>query len=730
MLNDFIIISEKTIWARMILCILFVQLVMPLDAQLEHQAGSIDGKDINSWYEISIENSLLERLESLPQSKDTGFQFAIPVETDLSPSNSGTIYEKDTEDVWVIGIRSKNAISLNLILEPFTIPRGSYVYIYSRNKSVIHGAFTSNNVNASGILPTMPVPGEELVLEYHFPKGQNIAGTIGIKQVAHDYIGILGSESKDSRFNQSQPCNVDINCQDGADYEYEKRAVCRIIIRGFELCSGVLLNNTNQQNQPLLATAQHCILSQADADRSVFVFGYESPWCDGPDGRVSHSLSGSLLRSTNDYIDFTMVELNDFPPVTYKPYFAGWDVTGNTPVSSASIHHPQGDVKKISKDYNSPSTSSFSTFKPNSFWQILQWDTGTTEGGSSGAPLFDQNKRVVGLLSGGEAVCGRSVNDYFAKLSVSYNISDLLWKQLKGWIDPAQSGLKILNGRDPYKPNWADADTLYNIQASETPMATEYNLPDRGYSTGFNSDSIVAYAEYFSNPQNLKIVEAVITTAKANTVNTYDSVSVYIYNDGTVPSAIIASQGILIRETKDLFPLHVDFVNPVTTNGNFYVGWKLWYRDKALNETRQFAVFHAPDRFTPAANSAWFNDGSGWKEFPEHPSAPVSTSLDVRIIGISDAVISEQEDIVKKPDSFQIFPNPARDVLTVMSDVQAAEVDYSIVSLTGTVILSGKSISGSPGLFSIDLGGLKRGVYLLKLDSGNLIESHKVLIIK
>src|SRR5512138_3492917 len=104
---------------------------------------------------------------------------------------------------------------------------------------------------------------------------------------------------------------------------------------------------------------------------------------------------------------------------------------------------------------------------PNSSWQILQWEKGTTEGGSSGGPLFDQNRRVVGILTGGEAVCGRSVNDYFAKLSFSYNFSSILWQQVKGWIDPAVSGALQLDGRDPYALNLLSSDTLTNLASSE-----------------------------------------------------------------------------------------------------------------------------------------------------------------------------------------------------------------------------------------------------------------------
>ena len=44
-----------------------------------------------------------------------------------------------------------------------------------------------------------------------------------------------------------------------------------------------------------------------------------------------------------------------------------------------------------------------------SFWWIRGWDIGSTEGGSSGAPLFNAGQRVIGLLSGGIARCGDSI---------------------------------------------------------------------------------------------------------------------------------------------------------------------------------------------------------------------------------------------------------------------------------------------------------------------------------
>jgi len=715
--------------SHLLAAFLFLLSASRVDAQLEEKIGRISYISVDKWFEISIDSQVLQSLAGYRAPKDGSFRFAVPVEVNLVPENSGTIYDSGDEIIWIVGVHSKSAKSLNLILEPFHIPKGAYVYIYGKDKEVIRGAFTSGNNNSSDVLPTMPVPGEEIIMEYHIPKGTDWKGTIGISQVSHDYLGVFGSDrEKDNRYNLSQPCNIDINCPEGNAFQTEKRAVCRMIIRGIELCSGVLLNNTNQQNRPLLITAQHCIVDQNDASKTIYVFGYESPWCHGPDGRVTHSISGSDLRSTNPDIDFSLVELSSFPPFVYKPYLAGWDVIGLPPIHSAAIHHPEGDVKKISVDLDPPVSSTFTGYITNGFWKINQWDSGTTEGGSSGSPLFDQNKRVVGILTGGEAECGRSVNDYFAKLSVIYNLSSLLYQQLKGWIDPAVTGLRQLNGRDPYKSNWLTVDTLSNIISGETLQATQYTLPGTGYATGYNSDSLVMYAEHFINPPGHEINEVLINISKANYVTSADSVRFYIFDEGSVPGQVLATEKIFIDEAKDTFMLKVDFKNTVPVAGNFYLGWSIWYKEKASSETRQFAVFHSPDRLLPELNTAWFNDGSGWKKFTEHPFKPMSVSLDVKVVTTGNSVVDEINNTVSPDKKFIVYPNPAGDVIYISSKNKIDRIELVLYDLAGTKIRYEHLLNRFPGEIRIDIPAIKPGIYMLNFTSPQINESHKVVI--
>jgi hypothetical protein len=144
-----------------------------VNAQLEEKTGSITDLRIEKWNEIYLDSQQLQTLAAYHSPKDVAFQFAVPVEVKYLPDNSGRFYDIGNEVVWIIGIRSKYAKSLNMILEPFHIREGAYVYIYDSKKEVVRGAFTALNNNRYNILPTMPVPGDEIILEYHVPKGTN-----------------------------------------------------------------------------------------------------------------------------------------------------------------------------------------------------------------------------------------------------------------------------------------------------------------------------------------------------------------------------------------------------------------------------------------------------------------------------------------------------------------------------------------------------------------------------
>jgi V8-like Glu-specific endopeptidase len=388
------------------------------------------------------------------------------------PQSSGKwINDQDGNKIWLLGIRSDESYSIGLILSKFQLKGEARLFVFNETRSCVVGAFTRLNNNTSDILPVTHIPGKCIYIQLEIPDKQMDYGELIVGEAALAYLPLFAEDP--DRFGASDTCNIDINCKEGAEWQDLKRSVCRIIINVHKCCTGILINAANSSKIPYILTTAHCIGSQGEANKSIFYFNYESPICNGPDGFTTHQISGSTLISTGDSLgdylsrdslDFSLVKLNVQPPDSFRVYYAGWNRTELPANETVTIHHPYGDVKKISCDFDSPETGSFEEngkypYILNSHWKILQWDIATTEPGSSGCPLFDQDKRLVGLLTGGEANCVSSVNDYFTKFDYSWNYYDQTYKKLQTWLDPLNSGVYTIDGLD------------YN--ASVSPLQTE-----------------------------------------------------------------------------------------------------------------------------------------------------------------------------------------------------------------------------------------------------------------
>lgn len=687
----------------------------------------ISGFDISDyWYELSFDTHILDSLEANVSRNSFPLVFALTEEFNLSPDNSGIIIEKGNELIWYLPLRSSGAKSINIIFSRFRLNEGEKLFIYDINCSLVRGPFTSRNNNPAGVLATLPLPGDEIIVEYHMSRDN--PGILEAGKLAHDYLGIIsgsGSDTKDYYFGLSGPCNVDVNCSLGDEWQVEKRAVVRILSGGDLLGSGALVNNSNQENIPYVLTAEHLISTASDASESVYIFRYESSWCDGVDGHTDKSISGSELFASNSIIDLALVKLSSFPPVTYKPYLAGWDARAVLPQNTVTIHHPSADVKKISVDLDPPVMATYELKQPNGFWKILQWNYGTTEGGSSGAPLFNRDHRIVGYLTGGEAFCGHSVNDYFARFDIAYDLSSDMFKSLKAWLDPSKTGTSVMNGRDPYASNLELADTLSNITPGDT-LLTLYTLPSVGYTTGFNSDSLQVYAESFSYTGTGFLTEIFALAGDVKSVFPGDSVTFFIYDDaGGLPGAVLARKKVLIRESRDTFLLAVDFVLPVEISGNFFAGYKIWYTKSADTDNQQFTVFHTSE-VPSSSNSAYYRDESGWHPFTDHPFDPAARHLYISAVVLKNAIYnSDPGNIV--PDRMVVYPNPFSDRINIVpGSTSLNKMEIYLLDNSGRVIrnipIRQKSISAIEGLEN-----LPPGIYYLSISTPEGTETHKML---
>jgi hypothetical protein len=216
----------------------------------------------------------------------------------------------------------------------------------------------------------------------------------------------------------------------------------------------------------------------------VFYWNFQNSTCGGQDAPTNQTQTGTTLLARDASSDFCLVRMNQ-TPVAHDPgaYFAGWNASGATPQSGAVFHHPSGDAKKLAI-VSSPATRTQGQFEGSltQFWQV-SYSQGTTEQGSSGSGLFDQNHEVVGVLSEGSAACsitdptqnntGPPENgvDNYGRLEVAWDTKSDQSQQLKAWLDPGNTGALSLAGRDPtanHNPTAANDSATVAENSSET----------------------------------------------------------------------------------------------------------------------------------------------------------------------------------------------------------------------------------------------------------------------
>ena len=382
---------------------------------------------------FDVDQFLIEDDNEMRSGDTKPYRFANPISVNFNMNNSGIWTElEDGSMVWRLKIESLGAFSLNIIYDIFDIPDGAEFFVYSDDKEMVLGAFTSFNHKPHGGFSTAPVKGDKIILEYNQPSNASFDGNISISTIAHDYRNVFFNEERG--YGDSGSCNNNVACSIGDDWQDEIRSVAMILTSGgSRLCTGSLINNATQDLSPYFLTANHCL---GGNNSWIFMFNYESPQCSNQNGPTNMTVSGSSLLASSSTSDVALLLLNETPPQDYNVHYAGWDVSGSTPTTPVGIHHPSGDIKKISFDYDNASNS-------GNYWDVDSWDDGTTEPGSSGSPLFDgETHRIIGQLYGGVASCTNFGYDTYGKTSVSWNLG------LSDYLDPNNTGLSYIDGID------------------------------------------------------------------------------------------------------------------------------------------------------------------------------------------------------------------------------------------------------------------------------------------
>ena len=679
------------------------------------------------------------------KSEFKSLEFAHKFDVHLRPDNSGITFNYGNAKIWRIGIRSRGAYSLNILFSKFRLPEGAKVFVYNSDQTEILGSYTSENNSDLNLLPIQPIGGDEVIVEYHLPSDIVDAGELEIGEVNHDFVGIFrATEPRDP----VQSCHPNLICYP-EDIE-PGSGVVALIINGTTYCTGSLVNNSSEDGTPYLLTATHCLNNDYDSrflnnrrynmvsGNIVAFFNYNSPVCS-PDirGPLQMTLASTDSVLISERHDISLLKFKQNPPKEYHPYYLGWNVSSALSPPFHGIHHPNGGVKKVAIEEDNLGIGSFDypkyNMEPASFWVVRDWEIAATEGGSSGSPLLDREKRIVGSLTGGESFCSSTRGpDIYASLNKFWNVEGSLENAnpIKFYLDPEDTGTLQLKGLNPYS---GEAFTKsHNYKIEEKPTESYFNSIPM-FATN-NTYGYSEYAEEFYSKNNVQIHGVFVSSPSINNIDGMQ-IQIRVYSGEKGPESLIyelpynysyryySGFGFNYgnRDMKHNIENYIEFENPITLSGSFYVS----YSERNGIPNGFSALNTNPRKLGSGIEStAWMKGPQGWVRSSENIENPINTSLFIAAYGIGDVTVKDDQGAKKTTISVYY----SSEVKRIFIESEDELLEWELYYVSGQKLYqerADKSINRA----SISAVHMPKGVYIVRVRTANgTISRNKVLL--
>lgn len=376
-------------------------------------------------------------------------RFATPAHVSIDVLQSAKVESDQSGTTYLYSLKGAKALNLSLQFGKFILSANAVLSIYTRHE--LTDSITARENNPQQIWATRVYQGNELTISLKVPKGEEKGNTLiidkinfGFQKFGTDFFGNPGA---------SAACNVNVACPAGNGWNNERNSIALIVANGSEACTGALVMNTCNTSTPYLLTANHC-LDAGNVPNWVFQFQTWSTQCNVNTGWLEDmQFNGCTLRANHGETDFALLQLNNTPPVNSNITYAGWTRSTTPAASATTIHHPMGDLMKISQD-NNPLVAVSYLGGAADHWRAT-FDVGIVQHGSSGAPLFDPNHRIVGQLHGNQAngcilgdnvcFCIQTPIGEYGRFDVSWTGGGTNSTRLSNWLDPLNSGFTTTN---------------------------------------------------------------------------------------------------------------------------------------------------------------------------------------------------------------------------------------------------------------------------------------------
>ncbi len=171
----------------------------------------------------------------------------------------------------------------------------------------------------------------------------------------------------------------------------------------------------------------------------------------------------------------------------------------------------------------------------------------------------------------------------------------------------------IISSDTTFVANFANngivCDTLSNIEGN----AVNYTWASYwGYVGGHSGRDWTQFAEKFTGATYHNVEGIQVAVAKASDNGIESPVVFKVYDNGATPGAVLGTKTINMNDLQAGFWNYIPFDSPVTTTGDFYVGYEITYT--APHDADTFSVYLSNYSQT-TNNTAWAYTPTGWDSY-------------------------------------------------------------------------------------------------------------------
>lgn len=657
------------------------------------------------------------------ENDDSGGLFRFGKGFDVSYSLADGQWENvENGRLWTMSFFSEGALSLNFVFNDFHLPEGAELYIENKDKTVLYGPVTTEALTENGYFLTDIILGSQATIFLFEPSWCEGESSLTIKRVVHGY------RDSDLQFSNGRPYvpRYYVTCY--PDYEMEADGIGLILnSSGTALGNGALMMTTDYSFKPYFLTVYDFVDANEDgvisdtelssAQNSAFKFRYKYTTCQGSNTTVSYTYNHATFRSAWNTTKFTLFEitgnLKNNPNLTWL----GWDRSGEQPTSATCVFYPSSAPEAIIFDQIFNSNSNNNICLGSHSWRAI-YDIGIPESTTPGAPLLDQNRKVVGQI-----YCKAVSNDYpqyqnyteAGKLSESWTGGNTNSSRLSNWLSPNSTLTSINSYRAMIikGPSKITSSATYHVQNLPSGMSVYWTLSDSYYSQNCMQQNYSANWCTITRSSVQEMTNATLTahiihngqnicnfTKLISTGNGFDGT--YYNGQSTVPIDLPS-------------PLYVLPGTLVTISSSYLVG---------------ASVVQNGGNATP---TSWiFNSSSGVLKVGMPSSS--GKSIIVRVTCVGGAIYN-----LPIMTTNELFPVMSLSMSGNLLEVAVTPSDTSKAfsscnkewtlraynSLTGEKMCEQKTSETS---YSVNTSGWKPGVYLINAVVGDKVLSEKVIV--